>query len=89
MNRRGDDVISGAMLARNFPENVSEIHRKPQSVSQWPGRYSNQGLSRIEVFGLTARPTCSVNVISLDLRYLFTKPRGVKNQKAVIFKMPL
>lgn len=37
MDRSGDDVISGAMLARNFPENVEEIHRKPQPVSQWPG----------------------------------------------------
>jgi hypothetical protein len=88
MDRRGGAVISRGMLARNFPENVEEIHRNPQSVSQWLGRDSNQSLSRIEVFGLTVRPTCSVNVISLDLRYLFSKPRGVINQKVVIFMMP-
>jgi len=84
MDRRGDDVISSAKLPRNFPENYRKF---TINLGQWPGRDSNQGLSRIEVFGLTAKPACSVNVISLDLRYLFTKPRGVITQKAVIFMM--
>ena len=88
MDRSGDDVISSAILARIFPENVEEIQRKPQSVSQWPDQDSNQGLSRIEVFGFTTRTACSVNVISLDLRYLFIKPHGFINQEAVIFMMP-
>jgi hypothetical protein len=75
MCTRGDYLISGATFARNFPGNVEEIHRKPQSVSQRAGRVSNQGLSTIEVLGLTTRPPCSVKSFLLIIGICYETTR--------------